>query len=277
MKKLKDLILEKLRINKDTEPYYDKFVFKPKESDANAKEISDLTVYLPFEILVNNKRKITIAKIQHEFDTKYKFDAWDLYDNNDKQIFGLTNYGIINLLLMDDGFDIELKGESKTSSIITIKNSLNIVKESYLNEKLKINKETNFDLQINWEDEDKFTKYTYDAIYYVFNLIKDKINWDKCITSISEFTFDETTLSANDLEELHKKLKKDNIERTGFYLNYNEWQYDFNKKSYFRVSIFKTKLIDIHNSLMHKDKYDLTIYNEAKNFYKKYYKDICKQ
>ena len=45
---------------------------------------------------------------------------------------------------MDDGFDIELDGESKTSSIITIKNSLNIVKESYLNEKLKINKETSF-------------------------------------------------------------------------------------------------------------------------------------
>ena len=144
MKKLKDLILEKLRINKDTEPYYDKFVFKPKESDANAKEISDLTVYLPFEILVNNKRKITIAKIQYEFVTRYKFDAWYLYDNNDKQILGLTNCGIISLLLKDEEFDIELKGESKESSIIAIKNSLNIVKESYLNEKLKINKETSF-------------------------------------------------------------------------------------------------------------------------------------
>ena len=66
MKKLKDLILEKLRINKDTESYYDKFVFKPKESDANAKEISDLTVYLPFEILVNNKRKITIESWNNE-------------------------------------------------------------------------------------------------------------------------------------------------------------------------------------------------------------------
>lgn len=276
MKNLKDLIFEKLRINKNTEFNSNAFIFKPKESDSPAKEISDLKIYLPFEILVNNKRKITIAKIEYEFINTYKLDAWKLYDDKDKLILHLTNNGIKHLLFMDE-FDTSLEGEPKISSVRTIESSLNIIKESYINEKLKINKETEFDLQSEWGDKDEWTKYKYDAIYYVLNLIKDKINWNKSITSISYLTFDDTTLTAKDLDELNKTLGKDDIERANFHLASHEWRYDWNKKSYFIVTIFKEKLIDIHNSLMHQDKYNLTLCVDAVDFYEKYYKDICKK
>ena len=276
-------ILEKLRINKNTEFNSDAFVFKPKESDPPAKAISDLTVYLPFDILVNNKRKISIAKIKYEFINQYKFDSWKLYDDKDNLLMHLTNNGIKNLLLIDGEFETTLEGESKISSIIIIKSSLNIIKESSLNEKLKINeesslneklkinKETEFDWQSEWADKDEWTKYKYDALYYILNLIKDKINWNKSITSISYLTFDDTTLTAKDLDELSKTLGKDNI------LDTHEWIWDGYKKSCFIVNIFKQKLIEIHNSLMHQNKYNLSLCGDAVDFYKKYYKDICKK
>ena len=144
---------------------------------------------------------------------------------------------------------------------------------NYIIEKLKINKEskniskeTEFDLQSEWADKDEKTKYKYDSLYYILNLIKDKINWNKSIHSISYLTFDDTTLTAEDLEELNKTFSKDNI-----------LDFDGYKKSYLKVKIFKEKLIDIHNSLMHQDKYNLSLCGDAIDFYKKYYKDICKK
>lgn len=147
------------------------------------------------------------------------------------------------------------------------------LKETIL-EKLIITKDTKEKSNISgqWVNKDTWTKYKYDAIYYVLNLIKDKINWNKSITSIAYLTFDDTTLTGEDLEKLNKTLGKD-FEKTDFYLASHEWNYDWNKKSYLTVIIFKEKLIDIHNSLMHQDKYNLTLCGDAVDFYKNYYKD----
>ena len=137
-------------------------------------------------------------------------------------------------------------------------------------EKLVITKNSKVkkDISNQWADKDEWTKYKYDSLYYILNLIKDKINWNKSITSISYLTFDDTTLTAEDINELNKRFGKDNI------LDSHEWQYDWNKKSYLTVTIFKEKLIDIHNSLMHQDKYSLSICGDAVDFYKNYYKNI---
>ena len=137
-------------------------------------------------------------------------------------------------------------------------------------EKLVITKNSKVkkDISNQWADKDEWTKYKYDTLYYILNLIKDKINWNKSITSISYLTFDDTTLTAEDINELNKRFGKDNI------LDSHEWQYDWNKKSYLTVTIFKEKLIDIHNSLMHQDKYSLSICGDAVDFYKNYYKNI---
>ena len=131
-------------------------------------------------------------------------------------------------------------------------------------EKLVITKNSKVkkDISNQWADKDEWTKYKYDTLYYILNLIKDKINWNKSITSISYLTFDDTTLTAEDINELNKRFGKDNI------LDSHEWQYDWNKKSYLTVTIFKEKLIDIHNSLMHQDKYSLSICGDAVDFYK---------
>ena len=145
---------------------------------------------------------------------------------------------------------------------------------NYIIEKLHINKDTGKDSDTckpkDWDDKDEWTKYKYDAIYYVLNLIKDKINWNKSITSISYLTFDDTTLTGEDLEKLNKTFGKDNI------LASHEWNYDWHKKSYLTVIIFKEKLIDIHNSLMHQDKYNLTLCGDAVDFYEQYYADTVK-
>lgn len=139
-------------------------------------------------------------------------------------------------------------------------------------EKLVITKNSKvkktLDISNQWADKDEWTKYKYDALYYILNLIKDKINWNKSITSISYLTFDDTTLTAEDINELNKRFGKDNI------LDSHEWQYDWNKKSYLTVTIFKEKLIDIHNSLMHQDKYTVSLCGDAVDFYKNYYKNI---
>lgn len=139
-------------------------------------------------------------------------------------------------------------------------------------EKLVITKNSKvkktLDISNQWADQDEWTKYKYDAIYYILNLIKDKINWEKSITSISYLTFDDTTLMAEDLDKLNKTFGKDNI------LASHEWHYDWNKKSYLKVKIFKEKLIDICNSLMHQDKYTVSLCGDAVDFYKNYYKNI---
>lgn len=138
---------------------------------------------------------------------------------------------------------------------------------TYIQEKLKLSKNSKLKINSNWEDKDEWTKYKYDAIYYILNLIKDKINWNKSITSIGYITFDDTTLTGNDLDELNKTLGKDNI------LDSHEWQYDWSKKTYFIFIIFKEKLIDIYNLRMFPDKYGLNLCSDAVDFYKKYYKN----
>ena len=147
--------------------------------------------------------------------------------------------------------------------------------KKYIYEKLIINKNSTLKDNISdkWANKDEWTKYKYDAIYYVLNLIKDKINWNKSIHSIAYLTFDDTTLTGEDLDKLNKTFGKD-FEKTDFYLASHEWNYDWNKKSYLTITIFKEKLIDIHNSLMHQDKYNLTLCVDAVDFYEKYYKDI---
>ena len=102
MLNIKDFIFERLHINKNTGNDYINFVFKPKEKDSSAKEILNLTVYLPFNIIVNNEKKITIEKIQGEYIKNYNLDSWNLYDNNNKAIINLTNDGIKKLLISCD-------------------------------------------------------------------------------------------------------------------------------------------------------------------------------
>ena len=138
---------------------------------------------------------------------------------------------------------------------------------NYITEKLVFNKHTKAkSIESEWADKYETTKYKYNSLYYILNLIKDKINWNKSITSISYLTFTDTILTGEDLDKLNKTFGKDNI------LASHEWNYDFYKKSYLTVTIFKEKLIDIHNSLMHQDKYSLSLYDDAVDFYKKYYK-----
>jgi len=134
-------------------------------------------------------------------------------------------------------------------------------------EKLVFNKHTKAkSIESEWTDKDEWTKYKYDALYYILNLIKDKINWNKSIHSVAYLSFDDTTLTAEDLDELSKTLGKDNI------LDTREWIWDGYTKSCFIVKIFKQKLIEIHNSLMHQDKYNLTLCVDAVDFYNEYYK-----
>lgn len=137
-------------------------------------------------------------------------------------------------------------------------------------EKLVITKNSKVkkDISNQWADKDEWTKYKYDALYYILNLIKDKINWNKSITSISYLTFNDTSLTTEDIDKLNKTFGKDNI------LASHEWYYDWNKKSYLKVKIFKEKLMDICNSLMHQDKYTLFLCGDAVDFYKNYYKNI---
>ena len=134
-------------------------------------------------------------------------------------------------------------------------------------ERLHITKDTCPDISNQWANINDSTKYEYDATYYFFELIKDKVCWDPTNKTLLFINFD-TTLSADDLKELNKTLGKDGI------LDSLEWIWDRYKQSHFIFIIFKEKLIDIHNSLMHQDKYSLTLCGDAVNFYKKYYKDI---
>ena len=158
---------------------------------------------------------------------------------------------------------------SSLNDYISLKEKISSL-DDYILERLHITKDTGIDDDISsdWNNKDEWTKYKYDALYYILNLIKDKINWNKSITSISYLTFDNTTLTAEDLDKLDKTLGKDGI------LDSLEWIWDRYKQSHFIFIIFKEKLIDIHNSLMHQDKYSLTLCGDAVNFYKKYYKDI---
>ena len=140
----------------------------------------------------------------------------------------------------------------------------------FILEKLKVNKDTDFDFASHWGDKDKYIKYKYDSLYYVFNLIKDKIEWDKKIEHLYSTTFS-TSLTGDDLEKLNKTLGQDKK------LASNEWRYDYSKKSFLDVNIFKEHLLKIHNYYYHPTTYDLTLENGGKEFYEKYYKDVCKK
>ena len=73
MKFLKDIILEKLVFNKHTkEKYTNEFIFNPKGKDEYAREINNLKISLPFDIIVtnNNDQRITISKIKYEYPSK---------------------------------------------------------------------------------------------------------------------------------------------------------------------------------------------------------------
>ena len=135
-------------------------------------------------------------------------------------------------------------------------------------EKLVINKDIksnkSLDISNQWADKDEWTKYKYDALYYILNLIKDKVDWNSETKNLYSTHF-QTSLTAKDIDELNKTFGKDNI------LDSHEWNYDWNKKSYLTVTIFKEKLIDICNSLMHQNIYNLTLNMDAANFYEKYY------
>jgi len=119
MKNLKNIILEKLVFNKHTKGKYNEFIFNPKEKDEDAKEINNLKISLPFDIIVtDNNQRITISKIKYEYESKYEFDAWMLYDIDDNYIMGITNVGIRRLLITNGQINISLHGYIQSHVIV---------------------------------------------------------------------------------------------------------------------------------------------------------------
>ena len=136
-------------------------------------------------------------------------------------------------------------------------------------EKLVINKNSKLkkDISDQWSDKDEYTKYKFDALYNILNLIKDKVDWNSETKNLYSIHF-QTSLDADDLEKFNKEVYKNE------YIASHEYQYDWNKRSYYKVTIFKEKLLEICNSLMHQNTYGLTLYMNAANFYEKYYINI---
>ena len=144
---------------------------------------------------------------------------------------------------------------------------MNKLKE-YIQEKLVINKNSKIkkDISDQWANKDEQTKYKYDALYNILNLIKDKVDWNSETKNLYSIHF-QTSLTANDLEKFNKEVY------TNRYIDSSEYHYDWNKSSYYKVTIFKEKLLEICNSLMHRNIYELTLYMNAADFYEKYYKN----
>ena len=141
-------------------------------------------------------------------------------------------------------------------------------------ERLHITKDTCPDISNQWANINDSTKYEYDATYYFFELIKDKVCWDPTNKTLLFINFD-TTLSADDLKELNKTLGKDNLYRTDFYLGSHEWMYDGTSLyPSFRIRIHSLPMIKIY--MNSNKKYSMVIENSAQTFYEKYYKYILK-
>ena len=83
---------------------------------------------------------------------------------------------------------------------------MNKLKE-YIQEKLVINKNSKIkkDISDQWANKDEQTKYKYDALYNILNLIKDKVDWNSETKNLYSIHF-QTSLTANDLEKFNKEV-----------------------------------------------------------------------
>lgn len=106
MKTLKNIIIEKLILNKNIKSYKNSYCFIPKYcgDETYAKKINNLKISLPFNIIANNNiihnKKVTIEKII--YSTEYDFDAWDLFDKDNLKVIGLTSAGVYQLFISNE-------------------------------------------------------------------------------------------------------------------------------------------------------------------------------
>ena len=142
MKNLDTYITEKILINKDTK--LNSFVFKPKSNEEINKKINNLTVYLPFDIIItnNDNEHITIYKITPEYNYEYDYDYWDIYDHDDNRIAGITSAGVYKLFIKNVQIKISLFKNIDNQVSITSDAKIFKSKESNIQEKLLISKNT---------------------------------------------------------------------------------------------------------------------------------------
>ena len=106
MRELKEIIIEKLKINKESKSKSNLFVFQPKDCghDEYSNKIDNLKISLPFNIIANNKithnEKVTVEKIEYSYE--YNFDSWYLFDKDNLKVIGLTSAGVYKLFIENE-------------------------------------------------------------------------------------------------------------------------------------------------------------------------------
>ena len=103
MRELKEIIIEKLKINKNSKSKSNLFVFQPKDyvHDEYSDKIDNLKISLPFNIIANNNithnEKVTIEKVEYTYE--YGFDSWYLFDKDNLKVISLTSAGVYKLFI----------------------------------------------------------------------------------------------------------------------------------------------------------------------------------
>ena len=199
MRQLKNIIVEKLKINKDTKSYLSDFIFKPTENNEYARAINNLKVMLPFDIIVNDHSVTSITKIN--LLTCENDDYWQFFDNDDQIVLELTDKGVMKLLVTFIELNVTYYGKGR-EHIVVDKNTLNVIKESLIDEKLKINSNTG---TYDFTDEEMVNDYN--EVHFAYTKAEKKAIADKY--GITDLRIRPIEIAILDLLRENRKKKKE--------------------------------------------------------------------